>query len=79
MTALISGPWKLVTDTYSQLGDNYGYQASIKAPLLFQVEHDLPESIDRAKEQPKMTKMLSEKLTKHQQSIEIEGSFWHKD
>ncbi len=78
-TALRRGPWKLVTDTYSQLGDNYGYQASVKTPLLFQVEHDLSESIDRAKEQPQLTKRLSKTLADYQQSIEAEGSYWHKD
>jgi len=79
VTALRRGPWKLVTDTYSQLGDNYGYQASIKTPLLFQVEHDLSESINRAKEQAQLTKRLSSTLAKYQQSIEAEGSYWHKD
>jgi len=77
ITALRRGPWKLVTNTYSQLGDNYGYNASIQTPLLFQVEHDLSESIDRAKEQPKITNTLSEELAKHQQSITAQGSFWH--
>ena len=75
VTALRCGPWKLVTDTYSQLGDNYGYQASIKTPLLFQVEHDLSESIDRAQEQPELTKILSEKLAQYQQKIDAKGSF----
>jgi len=78
-TALRVGPWKLVTDTYSQLGDNYGYQASIKTPLLFQVEHDLSESIDRAEEQPQLTKRLSRALAHYQQSIEAQGSYWHKE
>jgi len=78
-TALRSGPWKLVTDTYSQLGDNYGYQASINTPLLFQVEHDLSESIDRAKEQQKLVKYLSNKLAEFQKNMENGGSYWHKD
>jgi len=78
-TALRRGPWKLVTNTYSQLGDNYGYNASIQTPLLFQVEHDLSESIDKAKERPKIAKMLSDKLAAYQQNIETEGSFWQQD
>jgi len=78
-TALRHGPWKLVTDTYSQLGDNYGYQASTKTPLLFQVEQDLSESIDRAQEQLQMTKLLSKKLISYQQSIDADGDFWQKD
>jgi len=45
--------------------------------LLFQVEHDLSESIDRAKERPKIAKMLSDKLAAYQKNIEVEGSFWH--
>ena len=77
VTALRSGPWKLVTDTYSQLDDNYGYQASKKTPLLFQVEQDLSESIDRAEEQSKLIEKLSKKLAKYQLDIEEEGSFWH--
>ncbi len=78
-TAIKRGPWKLVTDTYSQLGDNYGYQASIQMPLLFQVEHDLSESIDRAQQRPQLTKRLSKELKQYQLNIDAEGSFWHKD
>jgi len=78
-TALRSGPWKLVTDTYSQIGDDYGYQASIARPLLFQVEHDLSERFDRAKEQTLLTKDLIKKLVKFQNDIEVEGSYWHKE
>jgi len=77
-TALRHGPWKLVTDTYSQLGDNYGYQASVKTPLLFQVEHDLSESIDRAQEYTELTKSLSESLVKYQQEVDSEINFWQK-
>jgi len=79
VTAIRKGPWKLVTDTYSQLGKDYGYQASKQTPLLFQVEHDLSESIDWAQEQPQLTKRLSEKLAQYQQNIDDESSFWHKD
>ncbi len=78
-TALRSGPWKLMTNTNSQLGDNYGYQASKQTPLLFQVEHDLSESIDRAQEQTDLTKILSENLVKYQQKIDSEANFWQKN
>jgi len=78
-TALRSGPWKLMTSTYSQLDDNYGFQASKQAPLLFQVEHDLSESINRAQEQQELTKQLSEKLAKYQQNVEGEASFWQEN
>jgi len=76
VTALRHGPWKLVTDTFSQLGDNYGYQASIATPLLFQVEYDLSESIDKAPKQSKLTDTLSKKLANYQKNIEAEGSYW---
>ncbi|NQY50649.1 MAG: hypothetical protein HRT50_16415 [Colwellia sp.] len=54
-------------------------QASIKTPLLFQVEQDLSESIDRAQAQQELTKVLSEKLAKFLQHIDAEGRFWHND
>ena len=49
-SAIRKGPWKLHVRIGSQTGNNYGYQASRETPLLFQVEKDLGERIDVAKE-----------------------------
>ncbi len=60
--AIREGPWKLHTRIISQIGLPKDLKASPEAPLLFQVEHDLGERIDRAAEQPEITARLLEKL-----------------
>jgi len=72
-SALRVGPWKLVTSIYSQCGD--GYQVSPTHPLLFQVEHDLSESIYRAAEQPKITEQSANMLAQKQHNITAQGSY----
>ena len=57
-SAIRKGPWKLHVRIGSQTGNNYGYQASRETPLLFQVEKDLGERIDVAKEESQRAKEL---------------------
>lgn len=57
------GPWKLHVKLISQTGDLGGFSASLEKPLLFQVEHDLGERIDRAAEHPEIVERLRQKLT----------------
>lgn len=65
MIAVRQGPWKLMVATPSQTGNQYGFKASEEKPLLFNVEEDIGERIDRAAEHPervlRMRKMLREK------------------
>lgn len=74
-TAIRSGAWKLITKTHSQLKKNTGFNASEKSPLLFNVEHDLGERIDRAIEHPKIVKRLSDRLIEMKAEIEFEKEF----
>ena len=60
--AFREGPWKLHVKLISQTGSNYGFAASREKPLLFNVEEDLGERIDRAAEQPEIVARLSGKL-----------------
>ena len=60
--AFREGPWKLHVRLTSQTGDSYGFTASREKPLLFNVEHDPGERIDRAAEQPEAVARLLGKL-----------------
>ncbi len=60
--AFREGPWKLHVRLISQTGDSYGFTASREKPLLFNVEQDLGERIDRAAEQPEAVARLLGKL-----------------
>lgn len=57
------GPWKLLVRTPSQIRDPSAPQATAQRPLLFNVEQDLGERIDRATENPAIVARLMEKLT----------------
>jgi len=76
-SALRVGPWKIHTRIASQTGNNYGFKASRDTPLLFQVEQDLGERIDRAGEQSKRVDKMMKKLTSFESQIRQEGSFWN--
>ena len=76
-SALRVGPWKIHTRIASQTGNNYGFKASRDTPLLFQVEQDLGERIDRAGEQSKHVDKMMETLTSFESQIRQEGSFWN--
>ena len=75
-SAIRKGPWKLHIRIGSQTGNNYGFEASREKPLLFQVEQDISERIDRAAEQPEIVKELLSDLEAFEKQIEAEGSFW---
>jgi len=75
-SAVRIGPWKMHIRTSSQTGNNYGFKASRNTPLLFQVEHDLGERIDRTGEQTKRVEKMMKKLTAFESQVQEEGSFW---
>lgn len=75
-SAIRVGPWKLHTRIGSQTGDHYGFKASEKTPLLFQVEQDLGERFNRADEHPVRVKLMREKLLAQKKQIIEEGSYW---
>lgn len=60
--AFREGPWKLHVRIFSQTGDSYGFAATRDKPLLFNVEQDLGERIDRAAEHPDIVARLRGKL-----------------
>ena len=76
-SALRVGPWKLHTRIGSQLNNNYGFRASLKSPLLFQVEQDLGERIDRSAEHSKIVNQLRQTLLEKSAQLKQEGSYWN--
>jgi len=60
--AFREGPWKLHVKLISQTGSDHGFAASREKPLLFNVEEDLGERIDRAAEQPEIVARLLGRL-----------------
>ena len=76
-SAVRVGPWKMHTRIASQTGNNYGFTASRDTPLLFQVEQDLGERINRAGEQAKRVEKMMESLTAFETQVQEEGSFWN--
>ena len=70
------GPWKIITRIFSQTKNNYGFQASPEKPLLFQVEEDFSERIDRAAEQQEKVKEGLAVIQGFKESLAKEGSFW---
>ena len=60
----------------SQTGNDYGFKASRETPLLFQVEQDLGERIDRAAEQANLVEKMQTKLKAFKSQVQEEGSFW---
>lgn len=72
-SAIRKGPWKLLVRIGSQKGDNYGFSASEKNPLLFNVEEDLGERIDRAAEHPEIVGQLLKKIQEKRDEINKTG------
>ncbi|MES2924672.1 MAG: sulfatase [Verrucomicrobiota bacterium] len=70
------GPWKLHTRLYSQTGATYGFAATDDAPLLFNVEQDCGERIDRRAEQPAVVAGLRELIENFRASLKTEKPFW---
>ncbi|MBT8038479.1 MAG: sulfatase [Verrucomicrobiae bacterium] len=62
--AVRKGPWKLMVAIPSQTGKNYGFNASEEHPLLFNVEQDIGERINRAAENPTRVQSMLEMLRK---------------
>ncbi len=59
------GPWKLLVRTPSQIKDPTAPAATPAKPLLFQVEEDLGESINRAAEHPEIVEKLKTRMRSH--------------
>ena len=78
-SALRMGAWKLHVRLYSQTGNNYGFRASRDLPLLFQVEQDLGERFDRAKEQGDMVSLMLNQLEAFEKQVSEVGTFWTSD
>lgn len=70
------GPWKIHTRLISGAGINHGFTASPEKPLLFQVEQDFSERIDRAGEQPDKVKEGLAVIQAFKDSLVKEGTFW---
>lgn len=64
---------------YSQTGKNYGFTASRTTPLLFQVEQDLSERIDRADEQTVLIETITKQLLLFETQAREESTFWDKN
>ena len=75
-SAIRKGPWKLHIRIGSQTKNNYGFTASLKSPLLFQVEEDLGERLNRAEDQSAITSDLLWELIKFKNQLKQEGTFW---
>ncbi len=76
LTGVRAGPWKLHTRLVSQTGSDHGFSASEEKPLLFQLEHDASERIDRAMEQPGKVKKGLAMFQDFKESLATEGSYW---
>ncbi|NWK56885.1 sulfatase [Verrucomicrobiaceae bacterium N1E253] len=75
-SAIRMGPWKLHIRTGSQTGNQYGFKASEKTPLLFNVEEDLHERFDRAGEQPERVQLMKKRLLEKEKQLIDEASYW---
>ncbi|MFC4991446.1 sulfatase [Rubritalea tangerina] len=75
-SAVRVGPWKLHIRIGSQTGNNYGYKATEATPLLFNVEQDLNERINRADEHPERVESMRKLLLEKEQQLLDEASFW---
>jgi arylsulfatase len=77
--AIRLGPWKMHIRISSKTGNNYGFTASREKPLLFQLEQDLGERFDRAKEHPELIKKMMKVLNDFERETKKTGSFWDKE
>lgn len=75
-SAIRKDAWKLHIRIGSQTKNNYGFVASKETPLLFQVEEDLGERIDVAKQYQKRTSELLSDLEMFEKQLKEEGTFW---
>ena len=70
------GPWKTHIRLYSQTGNDYGFKASRTTPLLFNVEVDPYERIDRSSQYADIQVQLINHIEAFEQSHKNEGTFW---
>lgn len=75
-SAIRKNVWKLHVRIGSQTRNNYGFVASRETPLLFQVEEDLGERIDLAKEKTELSSELLSELERFEKQLKEEGTFW---
>jgi arylsulfatase A len=69
MIAVRKGPWKLMVAIPSQTGNKHGFEASEEKPLLFNVEQDIGERIDRADENPELVQTMLGMLHKKREEV----------
>ncbi|MGC4016345.1 MAG: sulfatase [Luteolibacter sp.] len=74
--AIRKGPWKLHIKISSQTNNNYGFKPTPEKPLLFNVEQDPGERVDRAAEQPQVVAEMKKLLSDYVAAADKEGSFW---
>jgi arylsulfatase len=71
-----SGPWKLHTRTFTQIGDDYGFgKVSITNPLLFQVEQDFGERFN-VRQRPEVVSQLQQMIGDFNKQVDAEGTCW---
>ncbi|QJE95488.1 sulfatase-like hydrolase/transferase [Luteolibacter luteus] len=70
------GPWKIHTGLTSQIEAKHGFTASEETPLLFQIEQDFSERIDRAAERPEKVEEGRAIISAFKDSLAKEPSFW---
>jgi arylsulfatase len=75
-SAIRKDSWKLHVRIGSQTKNNYGYTASRKTPLLFQVEKDLGERVDVSEEEQEKVSELLTDLESFENQMKKEGTFW---
>ena len=78
INAIRSGAWKMHINLISQLRTKHGFDASLSNPILFNVEQDISERINRAKEQPEQLKSLKQKLIDLEKNINKGGTYWDR-
>lgn len=78
INALRMGKWKIHTRLISQLGTKHGFEASIKKPLLFNLEEDIGERFDRAKQYPEIVRKLKEAFLQLKTELKESRSYWDK-
>ncbi len=77
--ALRQGPWKIHVRLISQIDPaNHGFTATRDSPLLFHLEHDPAERIDRAAEHPEIVESLLQSLNDYEASLRQDSIFWNE-
>ena len=74
--AFRSDQWKIHVRLISQMGTKHGFEASKEKPILFDVEQDISERIDRAAEQTDVLNSMKEKLNALEQKVKSSGTHW---